>query len=71
MIQATSIDGVITELDKIIEWSKLHQSRIGYFASLYRNMTLAVQQGITNKIFDNGERMEQLDVIFANRYIQA
>ncbi len=71
MIHATSIDGVITELDKIIEWSKLHQSRIGYFASLYRNMTLAVQQGITNKIFDNGERMEQLDVIFANRYIQA
>jgi hypothetical protein len=71
VVQATSINEVITELNKIIEWSKLQQSRIGYFASLYRNMTLAVQQGITNKVFDDGERMEHLDVTFANRYLQA
>jgi len=71
VIQATSIDEVINELNKIIEWSKLHQSRIGYFASLYRSMTLAVQQGIKNKVFDDGERMEHLDITFANRYLQA
>jgi hypothetical protein len=71
VIPATSIQEVITELDKVIEWSKLHQSRIGYFATLYRSMTIAVQQGIKNKVFDDGERMERLDVTFANRYLQA
>ena len=71
MIPATSIHEVITELNKVIEWSKLNQSRIGYFASLYRSMTVAVQQGIANKVFDDGSRMERLDIIFANRYLQA
>ena len=71
MLPATSIREVITELDKIIEWSKLQQSRIGYFTSLYRNMTIAVQQGIANKAFDDGERLERLDVTFANRYLEA
>ncbi len=71
MIPATSIEEVITELNKVIEWSKLNQRRIGYFASLYKNMTTAVQLGIANKIFDDSARMERLDVTFANRYLQA
>ncbi|MEO5782294.1 MAG: DUF5995 family protein, partial [Ginsengibacter sp.] len=71
MIPATSIIEVITELDKVIEWSKLNQSRIGYFASLYRNMTIVVQRGIANKFFDDSARTERLDVTFANRYLQA
>ncbi len=71
MIPSTSIPEVITELDKVIEWSKFNQSRIGYFASLYRNMTIAVQQGISNKVFDDAARMERLDIIFANRYLHA
>ncbi|MEO6330422.1 MAG: DUF5995 family protein [Ginsengibacter sp.] len=71
MIKANSINEVITNLDKVIEWSKIEQSRIGYFAVLYRRMTVAVQQGIVSKAFEDGERMEKLDVIFANRYLQA
>ncbi len=71
MIPCTSIKEVITELDKVIEWSKFNQSRIGYFASLYKNMTTAVQHGIANKVFDDSARIEILDVTFANRYLQA
>lgn len=71
MIKATSINEVIAHLDTIIDWSKQHQSRIGYFATLYRRMTVAVQQGIANKSFEDAERMERLDVNFANRYLQA
>ncbi len=71
MKYAQSINEVITQLDDVIDWSKTHQSRIGYFASLYKLMTVAVQQGIINKKFDDGPRMEQLDVIFANRYLDA
>jgi len=37
---ATSIDEVITQLTAIIEWSKQNDSRIGYFAALYRKVTI-------------------------------
>lgn len=71
MNEATSIEEVISQLDNIIEWSISNKSRIGYFATLYRRMTVAVQQGIINNIFEDGKRMEQLDVDFANRYFFA
>lgn len=71
MTKANSIIEVINGIDSVIEWSEAHQSRIGYFAVLYRRMTVAVQQGILNKDFEDGERMERLDVVFANRYLEA
>ena len=67
----TTIDGVIAQLDEIIEWSIANKSRIGYFASLYRRMTVAVKQGILTNEFQDGKRMEQLDIIFATRYFDA
>jgi hypothetical protein len=71
MNEATTIAEVISQLDDIIEWSISNKSRIGYFATLYRRMTVAVQQGIINNIFQDGKRMEQLDVDFANRFFFA
>ena len=71
MIKAKTIIEVINHLDNIIEWSKQKQSRIGYFATLYKKMTVAVQQGIAGNSFKDGKRMELLDVIFANRYLHA
>lgn len=68
---ATSIDEVIAQLSAIVEWSKQNNSRMGYFAALYRKVTIQVKKGIADNFFDNGPRMERLDVIFANRYIQA
>ena len=71
MNQAATIEEVISQLDAIIAWSVANKSRMGYFATLYRRMTVAVQEGITNNIFQDGKRMEQLDVDFANRYFVA
>ena len=71
MIKAATIDEVISHLDNIIEWSKHKKSRIGYFATLYRKMTIAVKKGIAQNSFADGKRMEALDIIFANRYLQA
>ncbi len=71
MNPVTTIEEVITQLDTIIEWSLARKSRIGYFATLYRRMTVAVQQGIINNNFEDGKRMEQLDVIFAKKYFTA
>lgn len=45
--------------------------RLGYFAALYRNVTRRVQAGIRDGAFDDGARVERLDVIFANRYLSA
>ena len=70
-LQAESIDGVLLSLDRVIEWSKENSSRLGYFAALYRKVTRAVKAGIADGSFADGPRMERLDVIFANRYLDA
>ncbi|PXY42344.1 hypothetical protein DMB65_03695 [Flavobacterium cheongpyeongense] len=69
--QATTIDEVIQLLDEIIEVSIQEQSAIGFFTMLYREVTVRIKEGIQNDAFQNGERMEKLDVIFANRYLKA
>ncbi len=68
---ASTIDDVINQLAAIVEWSKENDSRMGYFAALYRKVTIQVKKGIVEGHFDDGPRMERLDVIFANRYIHA
>lgn len=70
-LQAESIDGVLLSLSRVIEWSEQNNSRLGYFAALYRKVTRAVQQGIADGLFEDGPRMERLDVHFANRYLSA
>ena len=70
-MQASTIDEVINLLDTIIIQSKQTTSRIGYFATLYRKMTIAVKEGIQHNMFEDGARMEKLDVTFANRYLAA
>ncbi|MEL6561561.1 MAG: DUF5995 family protein [Bacteroidota bacterium] len=66
-----TIDQVITALDEIIENSVKDESPLGYFAALYRKVTISVKEGIANGDFEDGPRMEKLDVIFATRYIDA
>jgi len=68
MHQAKSIQEVISNLDELIAWSKLNQSRVSYFAVLYRRMTIAVQQG---ESFENANGMTHLDINFTNHYFAA
>ncbi len=68
---ATTIIGVIHRLDDIIQQTREQNSRLGYFATLYREVTISVQLGIAAGDFEDGARMEKLDVIFANRYLEA
>jgi hypothetical protein len=67
----TTIDDVIAHLDEIVEICKRKRSRAGYFASLYRVMTIAVKAGIQAGRFEDPKRMTRLDVIFAGRYLNA
>lgn len=70
-MKAQTIDQVILYLDEIILEAKQSKNRLGYFAALYRKVTIEVKKGIEENFFDDSERMERLDIIFANRYLEA
>ncbi len=66
-----TIDDVILFLDFIIDESEKNNDTLGYFAVLYKRVTLRVKEGILTNYFDDGPRMEKLDVVFAKKYIDA
>ena len=68
---ARTIDEVIARLEEIIVRSVAAGDRLGYFAALYNRVTQAVKAAIAAGEFDDGPRMERLDVTFANRYLAA
>jgi len=67
----TKFSEVIARLEEIIEWAKTHESPLGYFAAVYYRMTMAVRDAVERGEFENGSRMEQMDVVFARRYFDA
>jgi hypothetical protein len=66
-----TIDDVLAELDQVIHWARNEHDRLGFFAVLYRNVTIKVKEGIAAGLFEDGPRMEKLDVTFATRYLTA
>ncbi len=70
-MQLQSIDDVIVALTEIVENCKHAKNRSGYFAALYKRMTIAVKEGIANGAFADGDLMGKLDITFANRYLSA
>jgi hypothetical protein len=66
-----TIDDVIARLTVVIDECREDESRIGYFAALYRRITIAVKAAIADGTFEDGARMERLDVTFASRYLDA
>ncbi|TDN88832.1 hypothetical protein DET49_108157 [Salegentibacter sp. 24] len=66
-----TIEQVLESLDEIILEAEKNNSVLGYFAVLYRRVTWKVKEGIETGYFDDAKRMEKLDVIFAERYIDA
>lgn len=65
------IDHVLEALNYMIDDAEKNNDTGGYFAALYCKVTVQVKEGIRNNIFDDGDRMEALDVLFAKRYINA
>lgn len=70
-VPARSIDDVLQRLDAIVAQAFTERDRLGFFAVLYRTVTAAVKDGIAAGQFEDGPRMERLDVVFANRYLEA
>ncbi|EAZ80690.1 DUF5995 family protein [Algoriphagus machipongonensis] len=66
-----NIDEVLIRMDEIVAECKSQNSRVGYFAILYRQVTRRIKQGILAEEFEDNPRMEKLDVLFAGRFIDA
>ena len=66
-----TIQEVIGQLEQIVKDCEENEWREGYFAALYLRVTREVQRKIADNFFDDNPRMEKLDVIFANRYLEA
>jgi uncharacterized protein DUF5995 len=66
-----SIADVIEALDAVIARAVDERSRVGYFAAIYRKVTAKIAEGIATDFFDDGPRIERLDVEFAGRYLTA
>jgi hypothetical protein len=69
--QAKTIEEAIRIMDDIIHEAILNKSRLGFFASLYRTVTIIVKERCDEGFFEDNDRMRKLDVIFANRYFEA
>lgn len=66
-----TIDEVVSALEHIVAESVQSNHTAGYFAALYLKVTIEVKNGIDAGFFEDGPRMEKLDVIFAKRYLVA
>jgi hypothetical protein len=67
-----TIDEVLVRLNRLLDDSIRHGRRIGYFVALYERVTSNVRHAlIAGNVFDDGDQMERLDVVFANRFIEA
>lgn len=71
MSEITTIDGVLEELDDIIETAVDEGSPLAIFAFVYRTTTVKIAEGIERGQFENPRRMERFDVDFAKKYIRA
>ena len=70
-VDLSEIDAVLKELEAIIEQALKINSRMGWFAAMYRRVTVAVRQAIVDGAFDDGPRMARFDKIFAERFVTA
>ncbi|MEM0995676.1 MAG: DUF5995 family protein [Bacteroidota bacterium] len=69
---ARTIDEVIARLQNILDAAIQENSADGIFPALYLVVTEKVKEGIERgDVFQDNDRMEKLDVIFANRYLEA
>jgi hypothetical protein len=66
-----TIDDVLVGLDRVIERAVAAGDRSVYFTALYRKVTAQVKEGLGTGLFDDAGRMARLDVLFAERYLDA
>lgn len=67
----TTLNEVLKELNAIVEQSMAQNDRAGLFAYVYYRTTLQIKTAIEAGDFEDAQRMEDFDVVFANLYLKA
>jgi hypothetical protein len=71
MSDPRTIEEVLTALRSVVHDAAASGDRTGLFATVYRQVTAAVAQGIRDGLFDDAERLSRFDAVFATRYLRA
>ncbi len=71
MTEPRTIEDVLRALRIVVDDAIASGSRVGLFASVYRQVTAEVARGIADGRFDDAERLSRFDAIFAGRYLAA
>jgi hypothetical protein len=66
-----AIDGLLRELQALIDQAINQGSRLGYFGCLYARVTAALRRAIVSGAFADPVAVARLDVAFARRYLDA
>jgi hypothetical protein len=66
-----TIDEVLAALRIVVDESVAASSRVGLFASVYRQVTAAIAEAVRDGLFDDAERLSRFDAVFAGRYLSA
>ena len=66
-----TIDELLVEMDTEVARCRDTGDRRGYFAAMYRAVTRRIRDGLRNGEFEDAELLEQLDVVFARRWLDA
>jgi Family of unknown function (DUF5995) len=65
------IEGVLAALRTVVDDAARSGDRTGLFAAVYRQVTAAIARGVADGLFDDAERLNRFDAVFAGRYLTA
>ena len=65
------IDAIVERLDAVIADARARRHRLGFFAAMYRQVTLCVGREVESGAFDDDARMARFVALFAGRYLGA
>ena len=66
-----TIDDALRALDRLLDRAVDENDPIGYFTAVYRAVTARIRDGVRAGEFDDNERMERFDVLFAQAFLDA
>ncbi len=64
-------DEIIAALGRVISEAEKSNNTSGYFATVYRKVTLRIKEEIVSGQFENSSRIEKINVFIARNYFEA
>jgi hypothetical protein len=70
-VSVAEIDIALERLQGVVDETIRRRSRAGYFAAMYRKVTVSIRDAIVEGQFEDNDRIARFDLIFAERYLEA